>query len=210
MEREEILKYILPVFLPDVELQEDNNIYDTEPEKLVVYEWKKLPVCFQSSREPKLYRNSDLRYYEIDKRTMFDAAVKNMEEEYEIYIECVYDDSDFVGYFNKDELKESGGYDPYNLYCVGVDLFPLSGAEAILSEVYLNKTAEKFGEDFYVLVDSVNNMKVIPCSAVYSLNALSILSEAKRIAIDDTVSFFHGIFRYYIAERKLRLISRTK
>ena len=70
MEREEILKYILPVFLPDVELQEDNNIYDTEPEKLVVYEWKKLPVCFQSSREPKLYRNSDLSYYEIDKRTM--------------------------------------------------------------------------------------------------------------------------------------------
>lgn len=50
MEREEILKYILPVFLPDVELQEYNNIYDTEPEKLVVYEWKKLPVCFQSSR----------------------------------------------------------------------------------------------------------------------------------------------------------------
>lgn len=210
MEREDILKYILPVFLPDVELQEDNNIYDTEPEKLVVYEWKKLPVCFRSSREPKLYRNSDLSYYEIDKRTMFDAAVKNMEEEYEIYIECIYNDSDFVRYLNKDELKENGGYDPYNLYCVGVDLFHLSGAEAILSEVYLNKTAEKFGEDFYVLVDSVNNMKVIPCSAVYSLNALSILSEAKRIAIDDTVSFFHGIFRYYIAERKLRLISRTK
>lgn len=80
MGREEILKYVLPVFLPDTELQEDNNIYDTESEKLVVYEWKKLPVCFQSSREPKLYRNSDLSYYEIDKRTMFDAAVKNMEE----------------------------------------------------------------------------------------------------------------------------------
>lgn len=210
MEREEILKYILPVFLPDVELLEDNNIYDTEPEKLVVYEWKKLPVCFQSSREPKLYKNSDLSYYEIDKRTMFDAAVKNMEEEYEIYIECVYDDSDFVGYLNKDELKENGGYDPKNLYCVGVDLFPLSGAEAILSEVYLNKIAEKFGEDFYVLVDSVNNMEVIPCSAIYSSNALSTLSEIRRLAVDESFSFFHGIFRYYVAERKLRLISKTK
>ena len=210
MEREEILKYILPVFLPDVELLEDNNIYDTEPEKLVVYEWKKLPVCFQSSREPKLYKNSDLSYYEIDKRTMFDAAVKNMEEEYEIYIECVYDDSDFVGYLNKDELKENGGYDSDNLYCVGVDLFPLSGAEAILSEVYLNKIAEKFGEDFYVLVDSVNNMEVIPCSAIYSSNALSTLSEIRRLAVDESFSFFHGIFRYYIAEGKFRLISKAQ
>ena len=210
MEREEILKYILPVFLPDVELLEDNNIYDTEPEKLVVYEWKKLPVCFQSSREPKLYKNSDLSYYEIDKRTMFDAAVKNMEEEYEIYIECVYDDSDFVGYLNKDELKENGGYDSDNLYCVGVDLFPLSVAEAILSEVYLNKIAEKFGEDFYVLVDSVNNMEVIPYSAIYSSNALSTLSEIRRLAVDESFSFFHGIFRYYIAEGKLRLISKAQ
>ena len=42
MSREEILKYVLPVFLPDTELREDNVMYDTEPEKLAVYEWKKL------------------------------------------------------------------------------------------------------------------------------------------------------------------------
>ena len=106
MEREEILENVLPVFLPDAELQEDNSIYDTELEKLAVYEWRKLPVCFQSSSEPKLYRNSDLIYYEIGKRTMFNAAVKNMEEEYETYIESFYDDSDFKGYLNKDELRK--------------------------------------------------------------------------------------------------------
>lgn len=210
MEREEILKYVLPVFLPDAELQEDNSIYDTEPEKLAVYEWRKLPVCFHSSREPKLYRNSDLSYYEIGKRTMFNAAVKNMEEEYETYIESFYGDSDFAGYLSKDELKESGGYDPDKLYCMGVELFTLSGAEAILSEKGLSEAAEKFMEDFYIIVDSISGVEVIPCSAVYSPDALSILSEEKRIAIDETVSFFHGIFRYYIAERKLRLISRTK
>lgn len=210
MEREEILEYVLPVFLPDAELQEDNSIYDTESEKLVVYEWKKLPVCFQSSREPKLYRNSDLSYYEIGKRTMFNAAVKNMEEEYEIYIDSFYDDSDFAGYLSNNELKDSEGYDPDKLYYMGVELFSLSGAEAILSEKGLNEVAEKFREDFYIIVDSISDVEVIPCSAVYSPNALSILSEEKRIAINETVSFFHGIFRYYIAERKLRLISRTK
>lgn len=76
MEREEILKYVLPVFLPDAELREDNVMYDTEPEKLAVYEWKKLLVCFQSSREPKLYRNSDLEYYKIEKKIMLDIAIK--------------------------------------------------------------------------------------------------------------------------------------
>lgn len=210
MERKEILKYVLPVFLPDVELQEDNSIYDTEPEKLAVYEWRKLPVCFQSFHEQKLYRNSDLSYYEIGKRTMFNAAVKNMEKEYETYIEPFYGDSNFVEYLSKDELKESGGYDPDKLYYMGMELFTLSGAEVILSEKGLNEAAEKFREDFYVIVDSVSDVGVIPCSAVYSPNALSTLPEAKGITIDETVSFFHGIFRYYIAERKLRLISRTK
>lgn len=210
MGREEILKYVLPVFLPDTELQEDNIMYDTEPEKLAVYEWKKLLVCFQSSREPKLYRNSDLEYYKIEKKIMLDVAIKNMETKYESYIEPFYNDSDFGEYLNKNEMRKNGGYDPDNLYCMGVDLFPLSGAEAILSEVYLNKTAEKFGEDFYVFVDSVNNMEIIPCSAVYSSNALSTLSEIRRLAVDESFSFFHGIFRYYVAERKLRLISRIK
>ena len=37
---------------------------------------------------------------------MFNAAVKNMEEEYETYIESFYDDSDFKGYLNKDELRK--------------------------------------------------------------------------------------------------------
>lgn len=141
---------------------------------------------------------------------MFNAAVKNMEEEYETCIEPFYDDSNFAGYLSKDKLKESGGYDPDELYYMEIKLFSLSGAKAILSKEALNEAAERFREDFYIIVDSISDVQVIPCSAVYSPDALSVLSEAKGIAIDETVSFFHGIFRYYIAERKIRLISRTK
>lgn len=92
---------------------------------------------------------------------MFNAAVKNMEEEYETCIEPFYDDSNFAGYLSKDKLKESGGYDPDELYYMEMKYKDTMSSfdKSLIGEYFSRNISKGFRKYLKTLLSvSVNNI----------------------------------------------------
>lgn len=207
MTNDNILDFILPIFLADEDMCEDNEIYDKDCEKLLIHRYCKIPVCFYSFPDKKILRISDFRTISYGIKDLYSAAVNNMDKT-NFFIDPYYDEYDNERNKFTEELIELEGYDPEKLYICGTECPDIFGAEAILSKDFLYKLADKFGEDFYVLMEGVLDIYVLPSSAVYNQTGLKNLAEHMRDAVYENNAFFHGIFRYYKKDGKLRLISK--
>ena len=207
MVSQNILNFILPIFLADEDLREDIEMYDKNCEKLVIHNYCKIPVCFYSFPDKKILRNSDFRALDYGIKELYKAAINNLNKN-DFFIDPYYDEYDYAkGYIAK-ELNSYEGFDPEKLYVCGTECTDTFGAEAILSEKFLCKIVNELKEDFYILMEGVRDIYVLPCSAVHDQNGFKNLSEHMRNAVNEKDAFFHGIFRYYKKDGKLRLISK--
>lgn len=202
-----LLNFILPIFLADEDMRSDDEMYDKVPEKLIIHHYCKIPVCFYSFPDKKILRNSDFRAFNHGVKELYNAAVKNLEKS-EFFIDPYYDEYDNIDDNIAEKWLDSEGYDPRKLFICGTECPDIFGAEAILSEKFLCKMADKLEEDYYILVEGVRDVYILPCSAVNRQAGLENLSEHMRDAVYEKDAFFHGIFRYYKKDGKLRMISK--
>ena len=149
-----LLNFILPIFLADEDMRSDDEMYDKVPEKLIIHHYCKIPVCFYSFPDKKILRNSDFRAFNHGVKELYNAAVKNLEKS-EFFIDPYYDEYDNIDDNIAEKLLDSEGYDPRKLFICGTECPDIFGAEAILSEKFLCKMADKLEEDYYILDGTV-------------------------------------------------------